>query len=96
MNSESNWKQDPRLRMMSQEKLDYITAFAERIGKLPKDQLLPAFMSMQMETAQSGIQFNDQETDLLVSVLTEKMSPAEKKKVDTLRIFAKKLAARSS
>lgn len=96
MNSESNWKQDPRLRMMSQEKLDYITAFAERIGKLPKDQLLPAFMTMQMETAQSGIQFNDQETDLLVSVLTEKMSPAEKKKVDTLRIFAKKLAARSS
>lgn len=96
MNSESNWKQDPRLRMMSQEKLDYITAFAERISKLPKDQLLPAFMTMQMETAQSGIQFNDQETDLLVSVLTEKMSPAEKKKVDTLRIFAKKLAARSS
>lgn len=96
MNSESNWKQDPRLRMMSQEKLDYITAFAERIGKLPKDQLLPAFMTMQMETAQSGIQFNDQETDLLVSVLTEKMPPAEKKKVDTLRIFAKKLAARSS
>lgn len=96
MNSESNWKQDPRLRMMSQEKLDYITAFAERIGKLPKDQLLPAFMTMQMETAQSGIQFNDQETDLLVSVLTEKMSPAEKKRVDTLRIFAKKLAARSS
>lgn len=96
MNSESNWKQDPRLRMMSQEKLDYITAFAERIGKLPKDQLLPAFMTMQMETSQSGIQFNDQETDLLVSVLTEKMSPAEKKRVDTLRIFAKKLAARSS
>lgn len=96
MNTENNWKQNPRLRMMSQEKLDYITAFADRISKLPKDQLTSAFMTMQLETSQSGIQFNDQETDLLVSVLTERMSPAEKKRMETLRLLAKKLAARSS
>lgn len=96
MNPEYDWKQDPRLSMMSQEKLDYLTAFADRITKLPKDQLLSTFMTMQMETAKKGIQFNDQETDLLVSVLAANMSPAEKKKLDTLRILAKKLAARSS
>lgn len=96
MNSEKQWKQDPRLRTMSPEKLEYITAFADRIAKLPKNQLLPAFMSMQMETAGSGIKFNDQETDLLVSVLSAGMSPAEKKKLETLQILAKKLAARSS
>lgn len=95
-NPGNNWQQDPRLRMMSQEKLDYITQFADRVSKLPKDQLLPAFMAMQLETSKSGIQFNDQETDLLVSVLSAGMSPAEKKRLDTLRLLAKKLAARSS
>lgn len=96
MNSENNWKQDPRLGSMSREKLEYITAFADRVSKLPKDQILPTFMAMQMETSQNGIQFNDQETDLLVSVLTTGMSPAEKKRLDSIRLLAKKLAARSS
>lgn len=96
MNQSEHWKQDPRLSTMSKEKLDYITAFAERIGTLPKNQLLPTFMSMQMETSKKGINFNDQETDLLVSVLSANMSPAEKKKLDTLRTMAKNLAARSS
>ncbi len=96
MNSENNWKQDPRLRSMSPEKLKYITEFADRVSKLPKDQILPTFMAMQMETSQNGMQLNDQETDLLLSVLTAGMSPAEKKRLDSIRLLAKKLAARSS
>lgn len=96
MNSESNWQTDPRLKSMSKQKLDYITEFADRVSKLPKDQILPTFMAMQMETAQNGIQFSEQESDLLVSVLTSGMSPAEKKRLESIRLLAKKLAARSS
>lgn len=96
MSSENNWKQDPRLRAMSPQKLKYITEFADRVSNLPKDQILPTFMAMQMETSQNCIQFTDQETDLLVSVLTAGMSPAEKKRLDSIRLLAKKLAARSS
>lgn len=96
MSSENNWKQDPRLNSMSPDKLQYITEFADRVSKLPKDQILPTFMAMQMETSQNGMRFNDQETDLLVSVLTSGMSPAEKKRVESIRLLAKKLAARSS
>ena len=57
---------------------------------------MPAFMAMQMETSQKNISFSDSETDLLVSVISSRMSPAEKKKLETLRLLAKKLAARSS
>lgn len=96
MNSENSWQSDPRLKTMSKQKLDYITEFADRVSRLPKDQILPTFMAMQMETSQNGIQFSEQESDLLVSVLTSGMSPAEKKRLESIRLLAKKLAARSS
>lgn len=91
-----NWKQDPRLKQMAPEKLDYLTTFADQVTRLPKERILPAFMSMQADAAQKGIRFSDPETELLVSVLTSQMSPSEKKKLETLRFIAKKLAARSS
>lgn len=96
MNSENSWQSDPRLKTMSKQKLDYITEFADRVSRLPQDQILPTFMAMQMETSQNGIQFSEQESDLLVSVLTSGMSPAEKKRLESIRLLAKKLAARSS
>ena len=91
-----SWKQDPRLKQMAPEKLDYLTAFADQITKLPKEQLLPAFMSFQVDAAQKVILFSDSEAELLASVLTSGMSPNEKKKLETLRFIARKLAARSS
>jgi len=94
--NQNNWKQDPRLKQMDPEKLNYLTSFADQITQLPKEQIMPAFMSMQADAAQKGIRFSDPETEVLVSVLTSGMSPAEKKKLETLRFIAKKLAARSS
>ena len=94
--SKQDWRQDPRLKGMDQEKLDYITAFADQLSHLNKDQLLSTFMTMQMDASRKNIHFNDNETELLVSILSSGMSPAEKKRLDTLKLLAKKLAARSS
>ena len=93
---QKNWKQDPRLAEMNPEKLKYLTEFAERISHLPKDQVLPSFMAMQLDASQKNITFSDPETELLVSVISSGMSPAEKKRLETLRLLAKKMAARSS
>lgn len=91
-----DWKQDPRLKQMSREKLDYLTDFAERTRRLPKNQVLPAFLSLQADANRRGIRFTDEETSLLVSVLSANMPPEDRNKVETLRLIAKKLAARSS
>ena len=40
------WKQDPRLKTMNQEKLNYLTKLAETVEQTPKDKLMPLFMSM--------------------------------------------------
>lgn len=91
-----DWKQDPRLAHMDHQKLDYITKLAEALKQTPKDQIFPAFLAMQSELHQKNMNFTDSETDLLLSILTADMSPAEKQRVSTLKILAKKLAARSS
>lgn len=91
-----DWKQDPRLARMDHQTLDYITNLAETLKQTPKDQILPAFLAMQTELRQKNLHLSDSETDLLLSILTADLSPAEKQKVNTLKILAKKLAARSS
>ena len=53
MTSDS-WKQDPRLKQMAPEKLNYLTSFADQVTRLSRGQILPAFMSMQADAAQKG------------------------------------------
>lgn len=85
----SNWKQDPRLKHMNPEKLSLLTEFARRVESAPKDQLLPTLINLNMEANQRGLSFTDQETDLLISIITAGMSPAEKKRADALMLLSK-------
>lgn len=89
---DSSWKQDPRLKGMNKEKLALLTEFAEKIEHTDKNNLMDAFMSINMEAKQKGVQFNDRETALLVNILSSRMPPAEKKKIDLLKMLSKKLA----
>lgn len=96
MSEANDWKQNPLLKGMNKEKLDYLTNLSTQMKSMNKDQLLPAFAAMQMEATKKGMNFTDQETELLVSVLSANMSPAEKKRMETLRTLANKMAARKS
>lgn len=93
---DDTWKQDPRLKQMSKEKLDYLTDMAAHIKTLKKDQLLPAFASMQMEAVKKGMNFNSDETELIISILSAEMTPAEKNRLNSLRALAQKMAARET
>lgn len=88
----TNWKQDPRLKNMNPKKLSLLTEFAKRVESAPKDQLLPTLLSLNAEASQKGIQFNDEETDLLISIMSTNMNPNEKKRIDTLRLLSKNLS----
>ncbi len=87
-----DWKKDPRLRMMNPEKVRLLEHFADRIRHTEKNQMLEAFMAMNLEAKQRGLQFNDKETDLIAGILTSEMVPADKKKLDMLKMLSKKLA----
>ena len=61
---EYSWKNDPRLKDMDPKKLEYLTAFSEKVKKTPKNQLLSIFLTLNTEASQKGIHFSDQETEL--------------------------------
>lgn len=86
---EPSWKNDPRLKQMSPQKLEYLEMLAKRTQGTPKNQLMPLLMNMSQDT--KALQFTDQETDLLVSVMTAGFSPAEKQKLTLLRQLSGKL-----
>lgn len=90
----TNWKQDPRLKDMSPQKLTLLNDFAKKVETAPKDQLISTLLTLNLEATEKGIQFSDQETELLVSIMSAGMSPAERKRMDTLRLISKNLTKR--
>lgn len=96
MDNKNAWKQDPRLRLMNTEKLNYLTDMVTQIQSMNKDQLMSSFASMQLDAMKKGMTFTDDETDLIAEVISARMTPAEKKRMDSLRTLAKKMAARKS
>ena len=91
-----NWKNDPRLAGMDPVKLQYIEKIAAQISSQSKSDLLSTLLSLQADARKNNISFTDQETALLISIITSGMPPDEKKKIEMLHFFAKKLADRSS
>lgn len=86
---DNSWKQDPRLKGMSPEKLALLTEFAKRVETSPKDQLMSTLLTLNLEAGEKGIHFTDQETELLVSIMSSTMSPVERKRIETLRLLSK-------
>lgn len=73
-----------------------LNEFAKRVETTPKDQLLPTLLSLNAEASQKGIQFNDQETDLLISIMSANMDQNERKRIDTFRMLSKNFMKRNT
>ena len=69
---DNSWKQDPRLKAMNKDKLAMLTEFAERIEHSDKNNMMEAFMA--------------------INILSSRMPPSEKKKIDLLKMLSKKMA----
>ena len=89
-----NWKEDPRLKDLDKKKLDMLEEFSEKVKRAPKNRLLPALLSLNMEAQAKGIVFSDQETEAIVSILSAGMPPEEQKKIDMLKMFSRRLSSR--
>ena len=86
----TDWKKDPRLKAMDPRKLEILEDFSRLLRRTPGPNTLSALLSLQAEAAAQGIQFTDQETSLLVSILAADMAPADQKKLSVLRMFSRK------
>lgn len=53
----TNWKQDPRLKGMNQQKLELLTTFAQEVESAPKDQLMSTILTLNLKAKEKGILF---------------------------------------
>ncbi len=90
----NDWKNDPRIRSMNPEKIRFLSEFTDQIQRTPRQQLMNRFVSLTMEAGKRGITFTDQETGLLTDILVQYMNPADRGKLDLIRMLSRQIAGK--
>ena len=83
--SNNKWMDDPVLNGISNEKLEILTKIIEGAKGMEPKQMLTYFIQQANMAGQKGINFSNAETDLILNVLKENMSPEEIKRIDMIR-----------
>ena len=84
-NKYSSWNQDPRLKSISPERLHSLSEMAEMLKNAPQNQKMTTFLSLQKNFISEGKNFSDTERELLISVLSEGLSPEDKKRMQMIQ-----------
>lgn len=92
-NKSSNFQQDRRLENLDPERLSQLLVFAKELSDAPQDQKLNTLLSISKQASEKNISFSADERTLLMKVLTEHLSPEEKKRVEMIRIFSSRFSA---
>lgn len=81
----NDWMNDPRIQNIDKSKLFLLSELAKQSsGKTSKD-MAPFLLAAMNQAKQKGVQFNDSEIDLIISVMKSNMNKEEQKKVDKIR-----------
>ena len=86
------WNSDPRLRRMDPRKLQLLDQFSAQLSNAPSSQKLPLFLELNRKLSASGLDFSPEERSLLFTILTENMSPGERKQAELIRNLAARLS----
>jgi len=86
------WKNNPTLKGIDTEKLQFITEFASQVQGSKKEMMLPLLLSVTNKAKSKGINFTNDETDLIVNILSANMSSAEKQQIESIRKMADMLS----
>ena len=84
MNSPS-WKDHPTLKKMDERKLNWLEKLADQTSKQKPDNILPFLLAVNASAKKKGIRFTDEETDVILCVLRENLTPEEQGRVDSVR-----------
>lgn len=79
------WMNDDRLAGISDEKLDLLVKIVEQSRTKSTKELIPFFLRESTAAHSNGINFSNNETDVILDVLKERMSPEEIKRIETVK-----------
>lgn len=90
---ENDLLNNPALKNIDKDKLNALLKLTNQAESKSKDELLPFFLTA--FSGNKGIDFDDEETNLILEVLKTKMSPKEIKKIDTIKNLSRIIASKS-
>ena len=90
--SNNKWMDDPVLNGISNEKLEVLTQIIEGAKGMEPKQMFTYFIRQSNMAGKKGINFTNAETDLILNVLKENMSPEEIKRIDMVKQIVNSLS----
>ena len=91
-----SFQQDERLNQMDPERLSRLLSYAKELSDAPQEKKMQTFLHINQKVSSNSLDFSGDERELLISVLTEHMTPEEKKRVNLLRHLASKFPSGKS
>lgn len=80
-----NLKNDPRLRDMHPLKREILFRLSHTSTNLTPEQMLPQLMEINRELKKRELSFTKAESEIVIDILSEGMSPEEKQKINMIR-----------
>ena len=81
----TDWINHPAMKNIHPAKKQILLELSKNSKNLTFDKLLPLMMSTNTKLKSQGLNFTQQETDLITEILSANLSPAERQKFEALR-----------
>ena len=92
MSEQKNWQDDPSLKGLNSDKLQFLTKMMGEMNGKDTNSMLPFLMGLSSSSEGKSMGFSDSETDLILQVLKQRMSPEEQSKIEMLRNLSRMIA----
>ena len=79
---------NPLLKDINPQKMQILGEILSQAGNKSSNELLPYFMAASQKASSLGVAFSNQETDLIIDLLTQNMTDAEKARINSIRKLA--------
>ena len=93
---DNSWMNNPAFKDINPQKLLLLNQLLGQANSKSKEELIPFFIAASSKASSIGMSFNDDETDVIISVLTANMSEQDKSRVETIRKLSKMLSQRQT
>ena len=82
-----NFYEDPRFCRLDQRKQKILSEIAEKSSRYSMEELLPQILQINQELNRRNMNFTKEESALLMDIIEESLSPAEKQKFNMVKGF---------
>lgn len=84
-----NWMNHPAMKNIDPRKLAVLVDLSKEAEGKSQDKVVPLLVKANTQLKAMNLTFTKEENDLMVDILTQDMSPADKQKVEMIRKMSK-------